>query len=143
MKITVTKTVDKGIISFKSSGREKYGRELTGHTGEGGNQEHYDNGGDLLRVSYGNHLYKQPIDYPQGLPTDTAQERAEKLRTQIIMVRDWVNACKSLDASQCETATVDIPPTIESLQREIESLKRSPNTGGKLYRREGTRFVKI
>lgn len=122
-QITATKVVNKGQTKWVSTGREDYGRSITGHTGERHSLADFAQACNLEDVSYGNYTFTPPDNYPRGNSSDTAAERAEILRTQLMMVRDWVTGCKAKDLASCGTATVEIPPTIEELQIEIAILR--------------------
>jgi hypothetical protein len=124
MKITVTKTVEKGEVNFSVLGENelKYGRGVTGHTWEGWNPMHH---AHFETIMYGEHTMPSPGEtaYPVLSLADTAAERAEKIKTRLVAIRAWVQDCKAKDTAACGTATVEIPPTIEDLIAKIAELE--------------------
>ena len=134
MKFTVKKTVKQGHITFTVEGVERYGRDYTGHTHEAGDPKYNTN---FHMIKYGYHSMPDPGNekYPIFLDSDTAKVRGEKLLVRLQTIKAWVDNCRKMDAAQCSTTTIEIPPTIEELKAEIERLQPKRNKKGQFQKK--------
>ena len=140
MKLFIKKAIDEGKVSFTVTSdfahpqykkELNYLRDFTGHTNELGNptmDKNFDS------IFYGKHILQHPSGFPIFSDSDTAHDRAQKLLSRIKIIRTWVAKCKANDIAGSGSAEIEIPPSIEALQAEIETLKQKRDAKGRFIK---------